>query len=349
MIRRWLICLMLVGGCPLARAQQAQNVDEGEPSRAVADLLAGKFLWKLGAPLLAPAERGADPCYSVKDPSIVRYNGKWHLFCTIRSEKRSHQIEYVSFDDFDKAGQAERHILKLSDGYFCAPQVFYFEPHRKWYLLYQIVDKTRKPELQPAFSTTDDISKPESWSKPTLLFEKQPDNVMRWIDFWIICDDNRAYLFFTSNDGQMWRAETALEDFPKKFSRPRMCLKADIFEASHTYKLKGMNKYLTIVEAQDLSRRYYKAYISGSLNGGWDELATSKIKLFAAKSNIKDSADHWADSISHGELLRAGYDQRMEVDPQRIRFLFQGVSDELKAGKAYGQIPWRLGLLVPEN
>ena len=53
----------------------------------------------------------------------------------------------------------------------------------------------------------------------------------------------------------------------------------------------------------------------------------------------------WTESISHGELLRSGYDQRLEVDPTKLRFLFQGVLENDRAGKPYGQIPWRLGML----
>jgi hypothetical protein len=53
------------------------------------------------------------------------------------------------------------------------------------------------------------------------------------------------------------------------------------------------------------------------------------------------------DSVSHGELIRAGTDQLLEVDPEHLRFLFQGVSDDEKAGKSYGQIPWKLGILEP--
>ena len=49
--------------------------------------------------------------------------------------------------------------------------------------------------------------------------------------------------------------------------------------------------------------------------------------------------------MSHGELLRSGRDQLLEVDPANLRFLFQGVSDREREGKSYGQIPWRLGLL----
>jgi hypothetical protein len=35
----------------------------------------------------------------------------------------------------------------------------------------------------------------------------------------------------------------------------------------------------------------------------------------------------------------------MEVDPEHLRFLFQGVSESDYRGAKYGGIPWRLGLL----
>jgi hypothetical protein len=34
------------------------------------------------------------------------------------------------------------------------------------------------------------------------------------------------------------------------------------------------------------------------------------------------------------------------VDPNKLMFLFQGVTDQDKAGKKYGEIPWRLGVLT---
>jgi hypothetical protein len=74
-------------------------------------------------------------------------------------------------------------------------------------------------------------------------------------------------------------------------------------------------------------------------------LAATREKPFASPVNVKDTATHWTDSFSHGELLRAGYDERLEVNPRDLRFLFQGVTDEKMAGKAYGQIPWQLGIL----
>src|SRR5690349_127043 len=90
------------------------------------------FNWTVGPPLIQPANRPGDPCHAIKDPSIVYYQGQWHLFCTIRSQKRSHQIEYLSFVDFKHATNTKnRHVLKLTDGYFAAPQIFYFSRHEK--------------------------------------------------------------------------------------------------------------------------------------------------------------------------------------------------------------------------
>ena len=47
------------------------------------NLLAGQFKWTISSPLIYPAKRPPETVYSVKDPTIVRYEGRWHLFCTI--------------------------------------------------------------------------------------------------------------------------------------------------------------------------------------------------------------------------------------------------------------------------
>ena len=308
--------------------------------------LAGRFQWTAGPPLVGPSTRPEDPCQSIKDPTIVRYQDRWHLFCTIRSRKRTHQIEYLAFGDFKDADKASRHVLRVSDGYYCAPQVFYFTPLKQWFLIYQaVIDRDKG--MVPVYSTSADLSDPEAWSKPVAFIDRKPDNIKAWIDFWVICDRQRAHLFFTSQDGGMWRAETRLADFPRGWGRPEHVLQDDIFEASHTYKLKDMDRYLTIVEAQGGSRRYFKAYLADTLDGKWRPLAATREQPFASSANVKETAEHWTDSVSHGELLRTGYDQNLEVDPAHLRFLFQGVRDQDMAGKTYGQIPWRLGLLEP--
>jgi hypothetical protein len=302
------------------------------------------FQWKVSRPLIAAQSRPGDDIHSIKDPTVVFYEGRWHLFCTIRGKQRTHRIEYLSFTDWNRTDKASRYILTVSDGYFCAPEVFYFAPQKLWYLVYQASDKSRKPELQPVFSTTADIRDPKSWTRPKLIFDKQPD-ISMWIDFWVICDDGNAHLFFTSLDGKMWRSQTKLADFPKGFGQPQVVLQADIFEASHTYHLKGMDKYLTIVEAQAGGRRYYKAYLADHLAGKWKPLADTLEMPFVGLANSRFEGEKWTDSFSHGELLRDGYDQTLTVDPAKLLFVFQGASDADKQGKSYGDIPWRLGLL----
>jgi hypothetical protein len=331
---------------------------EGLAARAATNnpLATGNFKWTSTSVLVAPVERTNDPCLSVKDPSLVQYEGRWHLFCTIRSRKRTHQIEYLSFDTWDHADAAPRHLLAVTSGYFCAPQVFYFGPHRKWYLIYQALDEKRKVKLQPVCSTSTNLADPQSWSAPAFLYPAHPENVEGWIDFWVICDDAKAHLFFTSNNGKLWRAETRLADFPFGWNQPAVVLRGDIFEASHTYRLAspqpqllpggGRDKFLTVVEAVgEGGRRYYKAYLADRLDGDWKPLAATAEKPFAGPANVRFDGPPWTDSFSHGELLRTGCDQRMEVDPANLIFLYQGVSDAARRGKEYGDIPWRLGLL----
>lgn len=316
------------------------------------DFFAGRFQWNLTAPLVSPAHRPEDPCYGVKDPTVVRFQDRWHVFSTIRSQKRNRQIEHLSFADWKDADKGTRTVLQLSDRDFCAPQVFYHTPHKKWYLIYQEINNKRSPNHYPVYSTSDNLADPAAWTKPAELYPQHPDNVKEWIDFWVICDDAKAHLFFTSLDGKMWRAETKLADFPGKWSKPAVVLQGDIFEASHTYRLKGYAKYLTVIEALDgtdsaTCRRYYKAYLADKLDGDWKPLAATKEKPFAGAANIKQPGGAWTDSFSHGELLRSGYDERLEVDPADLRFLIQGVSDAARKDKKYGETPWRFGLLEP--
>lgn len=325
----------------------ASAAEPGAGEAPLPESLRAPFAWTASEPLLAAPQRPGDPCYSLKDPTIVYHGGRWHLFCTVRGEKRSHRIEYLSFADFADTADVRREMLTISEGFFCAPQVFYFTPQRKWYLVYQASDPAWDPPYRPAFSTTDDIADPASWTKPQPLVDPKPESIQAWLDFWVICDETHAYLFYTSLDGRMWRMRTTLEAFPRGWEEPVVALHADVFEASHTYRLKGLDAYLTIIEAQAGQRRYYKAYLADRLDGPWRPLGDSRERPFASDANVRQAGGHWTDSISHAELLRAGFDERLEVDPANLRVLFQGATLQEMAGKPYGQIPWRLGLLTP--
>jgi hypothetical protein len=305
----------------------------------------GRFAWRASGPLLAADQQAADPQVSIKDPTFVQDKGRWHLFATVRMQSGRVDIVYLSFEDWHQAAKSPRRVLGLHDQYYCAPQAFFFTPHRRWYLIYQLADKGRTPPFGPFFSTTQDISDPCSWTRPQPLMDHPPQDP-KWLDFWVICDTEKAHLFYTSLDGRMWRCETRREDFPRGWSQPQLALRADIFEASHTYRLKGTGRYLTIVEAQGDNRRYYKAFLADRLEGPWSGLAATQDQPFAALSNVQQESP-WTASISHGELVRDGVDEMMEIDPSRVRFVFQGASDSEYRGNPYGKIPWRLGILEP--
>lgn len=304
--------------------------------------------WQYTAPLISPEKRDQAPSHAQKDPTVVFYDGRWHVFMTVKLPGRS-AIEHCSFAKWEDANESARTILPVSGSdYYCAPQVFYFTPHEKWYLVYQVGVPGGK-KMQVACSTTTDIADPHSWTKATPMLDGGPSDPRKvgGLDFWIICDNDRAYLFYTSLNGKMWRMWTPLENFPQGFDHCEIALEAKVFEASHTYRLKGRDKYLTIIEEN--GRRYYKAYVADRLDGAWTPVADTAEHPFAGWKNIRpaEGVTAWTDNVSHGELVRDGIDQTLTVDPAHLRFVFQGMLDKDKAQKNYGQFSWRIGILTP--
>lgn len=301
-------------------------------------------------------ESADNPWLAVKDPSIVRHEGRWHLFCTLRKTRGGDgkppgyvRVGHLSFADWPEAQGTRWTLLELSGqpGYHGAPQVFFHRGRGLWFLVLQFADPARGIPFGPCYSTTRNIADPASWSRPTPFYTAKPDNLRGWLDFWVICDEAKAHLFFTSLDGRMWRAETAAERFPEGYGRPQVALQGDIFEASHTYRMRRSGRYLTIIEAQGQSagrgRRYYKGYVADRLDGPWTPATAHPRDVFAAAENIVFQ-EPWTGSVSHGELLRAGNDERMEIDEADMTFLIQGLPDA-EWTASYGKLPWRLGLL----
>ena len=182
------------------------------------DLTTGQFNWQSTPPLVAPLQRPGDVTFSVKDPSIVFHDGAWHLFCSVRLKEGGFRVEYLTFPDWDRVGEAVRHLLTCHPGRWGAVQVFYFEPHSQWYLICQAWDESWDPVYQAAYATTEDIADPDSWSPLTPLGMRKANGEKAGLDYWIICDEEKAYLFFTTLDGHMWREETPLADFPHGWS-----------------------------------------------------------------------------------------------------------------------------------
>jgi hypothetical protein len=349
--RRLLLCFLVCCSTSAnASCQESQGPTHATAAGDSATPLQLPVAWEYSAPLIAPERRAAEPSHAQKDPTLVFHDGRWHVFMTVKLPDRS-AMEYCNFADWKDAQASRRSLLTVSSSkYFCAPQVFYFRPHKLWYLIYQVGIPNSKM-MWVAYSTTADLSDPASWTEAKPILDGGPNDPrdVGGLDYWIICDDERAYLFFTSLDGRMWRLWTRLADFPRGFGHCELALQAKIFEASHTYKLKGQNRYLTILEED--GQRYYKAYLADRLDGEWTPLADTFDRPFASAKNIRPGAgvDPWTDNVSHGELIRDGIDETMTVDPADLRFVFQGMLEKDKTAKNYGAFSWRIGILTPAD
>jgi hypothetical protein len=323
----------------------------GSTAFAAALPLVTPLQWKATAALVKPVSDANHTIVSVKDPTIVRYNGLWHIYATAYSTSaRTWSMVYLNFKDWSDAPSAKLTYIDVNPGlkgYHCAPSLFYFTPQKKWYLTFQ--------SQQPQYCTTDDLAKPETWTKPQDFFQGKPASLGRnqWIDYHLISDGTYMYLFFTGDDGRFWRSRTKVEDFPKGMSDPELAIqdnRNDLFEGSITYKIKGTGTYLTLVEAMGPAR-YYRAWTSDRLDGTWTSLpdANSWQKPFAGMSNVtfEDGVAPWTRDISHGEMIRDGYDEKMILDPNNLQMLFQG-RDPNSNGR-YELLPYQLGVLKQDR
>jgi hypothetical protein len=209
----------------------------------------------------------------------------------------------------------------------------------------------------PQYSTTTDPTNPASWSTPASFFSSQPSTVSNWIDFWVICDTSNCYLFFSGDNGNFYRSQTSVANFPQGFSTPEIVLSAsneyDLFESGQVYALQGMNQYLINIEAiGPTGHRYFRSFTANSLDGAITPLANANswATPFAGSNNVTFAAGvgNWTDDISHGGMIRVGYDETLTIDPANMQFLYQGVNPSLNSG-SYVLIPWQLGLLTRTN
>ncbi len=332
-------------------------------------LLGKPIKWVSTGILVAPQNDADHFLYSVKDPTIFRYHGKWEIYATAymvsgpaaaalqnpgtnqpsagyrRGGGGGWNMIHTSFADWKDAPNAKLFYMDTVPGfggYKCAPEVFYFSPQKKWYFTFQT--------QTPAYSTSDNPDDPTSWSAPQQFFERGTPLPGLPIDYHFIGDGEYMYMFFTGDDGNFYRSRTTYADFPKGFSNPVIAMhgnRNNVFEAGFTYKIKGVDKYLTCVEALGAGR-YYRAYVADKLDGEWYPIEgfDTPEHPFAGKANVtfEDGVTPWSSQVSHGEMFREVNDERQVLDPDNLMFLYQGISDADNHGD-YGHLPYKLGLL----
>ncbi|TPQ22522.1 non-reducing end alpha-L-arabinofuranosidase family hydrolase [Streptomyces sporangiiformans] len=341
--------LSALGGT--AATQQATTARSPRSAAAPA-ALPSRFSWSSSGTLISPKSDATHNIAGIKDPTVVRYNGKYHVFASTASSS-GYNLVYLNFSDWSQAGSATHHYLDRSAigrGYRAAPQVFYHAQQRLWYLVYQTGNAS--------FSTNPDISNPNGWSAPRNFYSSMPDIIRQnignghWVDMWVICDSANCYLFSSDDNGHLYRSQTTAGQFPNGFTNTVIALqdsnKYALFEASNVYKVQGSNQYLLLVEAIGSDgRRYFRSWTTGNLAGSWTPLAASENNPFARANNVTFPSGAWTRDISHGEMIRAGYDQTLTIPACRLQYLYQGMNPN--AGGDYNTLPWRLGLLTQTN
>lgn len=303
--------------------------------------------WRSSGILIAPSPDERHFVVSVKDPTVVRWQDRWIVYGTTADTTGRWSMFHTSFADWSEAPSAPLYHLdrspNIGDAYVAAPQLFHFSVQDTWYLVYQ--------QGPPAYSVTDDPTRPDTWSAPRPFFTEPPALLTHgWLDFWVIADDEHCYLFFTNDNGLLYRSRTRVADFPHGFDEPRVAIadtRENLFEGSATYKVRGADRWLTLVEAFDSRRRRcYRAWTADRLDGEWTSLGIGDT-AFAHADNAHFPAGAWTTDISHGELVRAGYDERMEIDPRRLQLLYQGMAPDVDVeATPYASLPWRIGLLT---
>lgn len=243
-----------------------------------------EHFWLVSKPVFEAGEQGSFDEVAVKDPSIVFFENKWHLFYTAR-DSNEYTTGYISAKKLSELKKATRHELKTIRGktnYGCAPQIFFFEPQKKWYLIFQNHDSN----YQPAFATNYNIAEPEKWSKAQNLIEK--DSRKKWIDFWIIADEEMVYLFYTEAHFGVMVRSTKISDFPNGWGKSELVLE-NIHEAVHIYKAKDKNEFHMIYELNTDGIRSFGLAKATNIVGPWkketDCYATNKQLIW--NKNVK--------------------------------------------------------------
>ena len=285
--------------------------------------------WNVSAPFFSARIDHSLDNVAVKDPSIVYYQGKYHLFYTAKSKTNSGNktrfrtgCAYASAGTLDKLNDAKR--INIENVY--------------------------------------------GWSEAKEINTGKSDDGF-WIDFWVICNEHHAYLFYSGQNGSLFRLDCPLNTFPEGFSKsqPKIALSqqdADnsgswkMFEAAHIYYVKKENRYLALLEGAyqhpvrtgdvDSRNRFIFGMTADSLNGKWERIEFEKDEFLAEAKNLfsEDGSRSHYTQVSHPELIRSGFNQKLEIENFDLTMVFQSFDgSEIPDSYHYNELPWELALM----
>jgi len=173
-------CSSKSASMPIAPPDAAQDLGPtcGVPTR---------FAWTSAGPILAPQSDATHDLVALKDPSVIHYGNLWRVFASTVDRSGAYNMAYLTFPDWAHTANATFYYMSQTpglSGYHAAPEVFYFAPQNRWYLVYQ--------SGPPTYSTTTNIDDPSTWTVPAQFFDAEPAVVTQnkgtggWLDFWVI-------------------------------------------------------------------------------------------------------------------------------------------------------------------
>jgi endo-1,4-beta-xylanase len=313
------------------------------------------FAWSTGASLMDPvSDNSSHHLVAIKDPSLVYYSGRYHVYATVVDMAGNSNMTYSSFVDFASAGSATAYYMDYTSGFSgtrYSPQLFYMSAQKKWYLITQ--------SSGPSYSTATDPGQASTWTKPSAFFSSTPNVVTQnagsgaiaWSDFWVICDGANCHLFFSNQNNVLFRSQTSVGNFPNGFGTPAIVMQGSesnsLFAVSGVYRVTGTGKFLLLVEAVGSKGHFIRSWTADALDGSWKALTDTETNPFAGAANVTFSDVKWTGDISQGELVRSGYDETAAVNPCAMQFIFEGRDPHSSASPEL--LPWKLGLLTKNN
>ncbi|MEN8250873.1 MAG: non-reducing end alpha-L-arabinofuranosidase family hydrolase [Bacteroidota bacterium] len=355
-----IVFLTTLFSCNQVEEEQAQNFD-----------------WITERPFFEARGEGSFDNEAVKDPSIVEADGKYHLFYTAKAskvvdgkKKFSIATAYAGAETLEGLNTSERVIIdSIVGGNVVAPQVFYFKPQEQWYLVAHTWVEGSHSNLEPIYMTNSNINDVNAWSEIKFI-EHNKDKSEFWIDFWMISQGDDMFMFYSNQQGSIKYLKTSIAEFPKGFEDSeeytaltqtgnRDSIKWKMFEAAHIYHAKKEDKYIAILEGAwphpkndwevDARTRFIFAMTADSLSGKWQRLEKDESKFLAEAKNIyyKDGNKTEFSLVSHPELIRAGNNQKLEIESiENIEMVYQSFNKEgIPNTYNYNELPFKLSLM----
>lgn len=296
-----------------------------------------KFAWTSTGPIAQPANGWA----SLKDFTTVIHDGQFMVYMTYYGT--AYGSAMFSFSDWSEAAEASQNAMSRAT---VAPTLLYFKPKDIWVLAYQW------GSTDFSYATSADATDALSWSFDKSLYNgglPAGSSSTGPIDQSLICDDTDCYLFFAGDNGYIYRSSMPIGDFPGTFGAATVLMQDtqnNLFEAVEVYKVKGVDQYLMIVEADAGNTRFFRAFTATTLSGDFTAMpqASSQATPFAGTNNITFTDGAWTRDISHGDLVRES-DQTRTIDPCNLQLLYQG-RDPNAAAPTYDQRPYRPAVLT---